>query len=357
MKRILGAFILFFILTACNSQATQTGLNSTPSQSFPPTRSITATQRPHITPSVTLTSAVRTGTSKNTPKSTQSATPEPTPIQTKLHASIFDTPDPNGIAPIYSTVESPDGKWRIEFHSDFISMNYLMIFSKDSSTQWRINEFTVNDGGGYRQIDYRSPIWSLDGNYVYMPIGTRKDGWGLQYIDGEGMDRLNLKSGEITRVFGEKDALYSYTLSHDQSTLAFIELGVLPPLQIVLLDMRSGEKRVMDLDQDFKLAGWIRWSPDSQKFIFVATQDDIREFGYSYFLVDTHSNLLDARKILSSKERLYLSQWYINKGVLVVHEGNNKYKWSWLNPETGNLLEAKECATAQFQCNLDLSNE
>ena len=104
---------------------------------------------------------------------------------------------------------------------------------------------------------YQLPAWAADGQHVYV-IHTAQN---IRRIE-----RIDLQSAEAVPVI---DALGQFDLSRDGRMLALAKSSN-TGINLVIIDLASGQQREIVSDRDFDLVGSPRFDPTSRRLLFTA---------------------------------------------------------------------------------------
>jgi Tol biopolymer transport system component len=131
----------------------------------------------------------------------------------------------------------------------------IVVVGADGSNPRRV----VNtEGAG---MFYQAPVWDRDGQHLFvMHIATGGD----QAI--RRIARVNVDSGELTTVTQE---IGQFDVSPDGRWLALIR-AAFGPAGIMLIDIQSGEQRVLVPDRTYETITALRFDPKGEKIIFSA---------------------------------------------------------------------------------------
>jgi hypothetical protein len=222
---------------------------------------------------------------------------DPPATHTPLPVEVTPTPIPDNTPttlPAHLTVtptethtwrsESPDGKWlalgflrgplTMEGRDDYQLL--LEINNADGELAWTVYDEYVPAALGFGLPEvYR---WAEDENTAYLTHHTVVDGCGI-LVGGSDLLRFDLGNGELETLFpGDVRAI---GLSPDYATLAYVPWGT--TLQVILLDLASGEQRSVNLEgyTDSAVAGALTWAADGHALALTIAespcQGDLRQ--------------------------------------------------------------------------------
>jgi len=260
-------------------------------------------------------------------------TPVPTPINIPTKTSIptsTKTPvptitnTPTLVAyPVYGydVLPSPDGTKKAIYDAHL--GNTFEVIDKNGNILWSItydmNKFN-DEGyqGGLAEAWYKPFYWSKDGRFLYytcfhgQEIDTSGKFWGNEFIDGCGVFRLNLETGETIDILPEiypGNGYYAFSISHDENFLVYTYQND-SPVQIKLLDLNTGEERILlTASKDVLETGRYSWSPQGDKLIFMTlTMSEDEKRLYSIFILDLNS--LETRLLIKDIDtRIRFLSW------------------------------------------------
>jgi hypothetical protein len=268
------------------------------------------------------------------------STPATTTIAPTLIPSPIITPDR-----VYATVDasidacggehtlnrhkdlqlSPDEQWVVSVCVD--QGHYTRVARSDGAAKWKLPFFV--DENSYGPGWYFQPYhWSKDGRYLYLTLGSlfAIDGPGLAFVEGFGLYRLELVSGDLVTWFPADISGYSFSISLDEHWFIFVDPD---NRQVVRIrDMLSGNEASLVFKEKYQTIGDFVWSQDSLKVIIVAAIRDWNssDAGFSLFSYDIETKQLttlvdnDAHQLLPevnedgdnvwlSDEVLQLASW------------------------------------------------
>lgn len=146
-----------------------------------------------------------------------------------------------------------------------------------SFQEWVITYFQIygvkeiETAGGMSDGTIFVEEWSVDKGYLY--IGVMPNVYTeFEFNRTAALFRLNLKTGETTEILETEEVqntFYDYSISPDESKIAFIKL-LKNPLQIEIKDFDTGKLQSIPLDPGFSTAGSIAWSQNNRNLIFLA---------------------------------------------------------------------------------------
>ena len=166
--------------------------------------------------------ATREFTGAPSPSPSASALPAPTRAEY--------VPEPDFFEP------SPDGQWVANSFGYYPPIK-LQVARADGSVAWVVE----SDGEGWSEVILRPAHWSIDGRYLYFTLAPFVDGFVL-YMDGSGLQRLDLENGQVTEVLAGEGGLQSFSISPDSAQLAYTRSkeGF---EWLILRDLATGEER------------------------------------------------------------------------------------------------------------------
>lgn len=231
---------------------------------------------------------VPTPTKTPTPTSTNTPVPTPTNTPTLLAFPVYG----------YNVLLSPDGTKKAIY--DAHTSNTFEVIDKNEKILWSIT-YDVHkfDDYGLYEAWYKPFYWSKDERSLYYTCfhGQEIDGsgkfWGNEFIDGCGVFRLDLETGETTDILPEihpGNGYYAFSISPDENYLVYTYQNV-SPVQIKLLDLNTNKERVLlTANEDILETGGYGWSPQGDKIVFMILKmlEDEKRI-YSILILDLKS--------------------------------------------------------------------
>lgn len=170
------------------------------------------------------------------------------------------------------------------------------VIDTNGTVMWSITYDSFNE---LAEPSYRPFYWSKDEKFLYYTCfhGQEVDGsskyYGNEFIDGCGVFRLDLETGETIDILPEivpGYGYYAFSISPDEKYLVYTYQNE-TPVQIKLLDMNTREERILlTADEDVLETGRYGWSPQGDKLVFMTLKisGDEKRF-YSIFILDLKS--------------------------------------------------------------------
>ena len=310
--RVITNFFLtlvFLILASCNGQATE----------YPQPQK-TSTRTPASTPSPRPTYVHPTMQPANATRISKIS--QERAAKTAIVQNALD--DCNG-APDYDwgivkREYSPAGTWYVAYcrHSD-TGVNYTKIINTINDKVWEIPYINIVTEDGFLNDPVEGgqmilKAWSYNEKYAFfIRYFCCVDGPFLMFVDGFGLYRLDLSSGEISEI--EKSSA-AVSFSSDGRYLARFK----PEENAIIVDnLETGKFSSFAIE--FDVAGRFSWSPDGNKGVFSATNEDwyqhYLEKGFAVYLIDMNSLAL---KLLLYRPPNYFTvdRWISDNEVLLV---------------------------------------
>ena len=264
---------------------------------------------PSGTPTLAPTLTVR-------PASTQRSTLAPDPTRSSSSLGL-PTTSPRATIPEFvpepDFVEhSPDGEWTANSFGYYPPIR-MEVTGSDGSASWEV----VSDGEGWFEVVLRPEHWSVDGLYLYFTLAPFVDGFIL-YMDGSGLQRLDLSSGDVTQVLAGDHQLQSFSISPDSTRLVFFRTEE-DATWLVVRDLRDGTELQWRLADEAVQAGGIRWSADGSTFVVRATTGfDYDEARTTIVLVSLRS--LAQKIVLADDPRIFWRVDWIDDHTLYLED-------------------------------------
>jgi len=271
--RFVIAFLMITLLSACNNQSTK--ITPQPSQTplgLPPTWTPdTKTFTPSPTSSIVYT-RTPTSTSQPTPTTTETRKPSETPYYLKNDFPNACQSEYFG----YDTLISPDTNWLAEF----CYPEGKFQVSDKSGTKILHSDFKnyYYDPQYPALLGFMRPVhWTNDSQYIYFTVTPE------QWMDGGNISisglaptlfRMKIANGEISQILS---GIFYHSFSPTDRRLIEVQ-EYKRPVKLIIHDIKTGssESLIPNSDSRYSQAGEVIWSPDGQKFIFVAA------FGFEY---------------------------------------------------------------------------
>jgi len=187
------------------------------------------------------------------PRPTASASPLPTPTRAEF------VPEPDFFE------RSPDGQWVANSFGYYPPIQ-LQVARADGSVAWEVE----SDGDGWSEVILRPAHWSMDGRYLYFTLAPFVDGF-LLYMDGSGLQRLDLENGQVMEVLAGEGELQCFSFSPDSTQLAYVRSEV-DSERLIVRDLATEEELQWKLAAVPVQAGNITWSPDSTGLVLLVTR-------------------------------------------------------------------------------------
>lgn len=249
---------------------------------------------------------VACGVSPAQPTTPSNATATPTP----LTPAIIQTDLP-GQAPGQGWWQSPDGQWLVEdmtYLAAGSQKNGLRVVRVDGKSEWKLDFLGILSG----RDAYRPAAWSRDGNFLYIEYSLKNDsGLTYMYCKTNGIKQLDLRSGAVKTLFEFLPMCWNFAFSPDALQLAYIP-ALEQPLQLVVMDVNTGQQRSYTFAGTFSEAGLIQWSPDQKQLLVVASYPDgalPEGWKSALFLIQIEGEALVAREVQRRSGFLFPGEW------------------------------------------------
>jgi len=259
-----------------------------------------------------------------------SATHEPTltPLAT-ARASSVPTPTQAEFVPEPDFFErSPDGQWTASSFGIY-PPSWMQVELSDGSVVWEVE----SDGEGWFEVLLRPVHWSVDGRYLYFTLAPYVDGFVL-YMDGSGLQRLDLDDGQVTEVLASEGELQSFSISPASDLLAYVRSAE-GFEWLILRDLGTGEERQWKLTDAPAQAGSFSWSPNASELVLLVTQGFSQEEALTdLVLVDLRSGTQE--RLLEQDPRIFYRMLWIDEHTLYLEDWTVT-GWS-LDLQTGEMI-------------------
>lgn len=274
-----------------------------------------------------------------------------TPTPTPSHAQIELTATQQVLHDRFNKYCKYNPAWGFRFSPNnqwvgvFCNWDTVEFVKTDETKIWEASADTlINPGGDYFiGIDH----WSNDGAYVYIDFDPHTDGYWEPYHQGIVLYRLDLETGQISEVLPlvrSNWRFYSYALSPDDSTLAYI-VADQSPVVLNIRDLQTGRETTFEFDPKYNTGGGFSWSPDGQELVFSVTQYEQKNDEYlatSILLFDKDS--LQVTELLKDYPgKLQVTAWsedakILLEAITLVQDRIQTHTYE-LDPTTGTLIE------------------
>jgi hypothetical protein len=146
------------------------------------------------------------------------------------------------------------------------------------------------DFGAGGHVGYTNLIhWELEEDFLYFAPMAIVDGNRALPYNSLALYRMDLTTGEVQTVLppsGTNTAPHFYTLSISPTgrRLAYIfETSVFDPAEIIVLDLRTGEKKSIRPGATYTEVGWFSWSADGMEMTYSVYDRSInRAYYFTY---------------------------------------------------------------------------
>ncbi len=224
---------------------------------------------------------------------------------------------------------SPDGLWLGELCLSSEYKDLVLTFSnKKTQVLWKmlyhdyIPDVDFADGG------MRVAHWSSDSKYAYFYTslgGSVGECFYEGYDTGVGLFRLDLQTGQTTEILpliNGNSVWYGFSFSPNGRWLVY---GI-RTLDLVMLDLMTGESINVAHEKDFSQGGGYVWSPDGSRFAYSTVKslpNNVGRKGYTLRLVDVQTG--DERTLLESETSCYLAKKWEDSNILLIEYYDENY--------------------------------
>lgn len=326
MKNALFVIISIFLVACSAPKAT---ISPKETATFLPTLILTTTFTPALTP-------------------TQVSSLTPTPNQTRIAVeqlvtstqSVFQTEVakfprlcPND-TPYFSDRKndfSPDGLWLSELCFSSQEGVVLTFSNKKTQVVWKMFYHDYIPDIGYADGGMSVLHWSNDSRYAYFYSWLGGDGgecFYQGYDTGVGVFRLDLQTGKTKEILPTNNTFvwYGFSFSPTDRRLVY---GI-RALDLIVLDITTGESTKVAHKKDFSQGGGYVWSPDGLQFAYSTVKylpNNVGTVGYTLRLVEAKTGV--ERILLESKTNCYLAKKWKGNNILLFEYYDENY-----NPTT-----------------------
>ncbi|MBL8099072.1 MAG: PD40 domain-containing protein [Anaerolineales bacterium] len=222
----------------------------------------------------------------------------------------------------FARIYSPNKIWYIAYckYPDS-NLDYTIIINTANSTSWELPFYKiwgVNQKGQYhpegiKQGQMTITEWSKDGRYVFIePQYCCVDGPGMIFVDGYGLFRLELNTGDLIKI--DQDAS-AFSLSPLGTELVFYKDN---SQKVYIENLETKKQIYFVINEKYEKAGIFNWSPDGKKIVFSAADENWFEdqSGFALYIIDLDTNSL---KFVVHETEIFFTalNWLSNNEVLI----------------------------------------
>jgi hypothetical protein len=223
---------------------------------------------------------------------------------------------------------SPDAQWIVGAFGYYPPIE-MRVARADGSVTWEVE----SGGEGWFEVMLSPVHWSVDGRYLYFTLTPFVDGFVL-YMDGSGLQRLDLSNGQVTEILAGQGELQAFSISPDSTQLAYVR-NEEEAESIILRDLGTGEEQRWEVSSVLAQAGGITWSPDASALVLLVTR------GFRWEEARTDLVLLNLRNhtrdvLLEDDPRIFYWIEWIDEHTLYL-EDLTVTGWR-LDLETGEMI-------------------
>ena len=255
-------------------------------------------------PSITSTSTVIPPTVTEPPSLTPASSRTPLPPPTRRPSQ---TPTATEINPAYETQRAPFADCNQSFDEKKLSPTknwYVCGWGGDFQVIYRSNDirwsfstqklFSIEYYGDFSFIH-----WTADENFLYFAISHPLDGIDPITTNAEALFRMDLSNGRVAAVLGSisTQPLWSHyviSISPTSRLLAYsvnmTSFGEVPSQKkLYLVDLQSGEEKVISIESEYAQIGRYVWSDNGQLLtykLYTDRSDDVCRYLYSIRLLN-----------------------------------------------------------------------
>jgi hypothetical protein len=284
LPRIAIVILIACILVACGAVP-----SPAPTQIPPTVELVASTPQPSRTP---LPPPTRRPSQTPTPPPTQSPSQTPYPTEVDFAKATIWAPFStcNGLVEDERLL-SPKKNWYI---CGAYSANAFKVINRNG-TSW---SFSAQKQFGF---EYYGNIylvhWTADENFLYVSVNKDGgDGPNQVNANAEALLRMDLSNGKVSVVLGSvsqtdlPEKLYVVSISPPSRHIAYSIYGS-SPQQLYIIDLQSGDKKVIDIDPEYQAVGNFAWSPNGQQLVYklytpVSEKDGYCTYTYSIRLLN-----------------------------------------------------------------------
>lgn len=223
---------------------------------------------------------------------------------------------------------SPDGLWLGELCNSREYHDLVLTFSnKKTGVIWKmfyhdyIPDVEGADGG------MRVAHWSKDSRYAYFHTslgGSVGECFYEGYDTGAGVFRLDLQTGKTTEILPTNKTFYWYGFSFSPTDRQLV-YGI-QALNLIVLDIKTGELIKVAHEKDFSQSGGYVWSLDGLQFVYTTVKylpNNVGTVGYTLRLVNAKTGA--ERILLESQTNCYLAKKWRADNILQIEYDDQKY--------------------------------
>ena len=157
-------------------------------------------------------------------------------------------------------------------------------------------QFSAQDQFGVEYYgDFHMIHWTADEKFLYFAVMNPLDGAGPITSNAEALFRMDLTNGKVTIVLGTVNIedpanqnFYVVSISPTSRRLVYsinpVYSGdVRPQTKLHLVDLQSGDEKIIPIEKEYVTIGSFVWSEDGQQLIYKLYGDSFEAFcGYLY---------------------------------------------------------------------------
>jgi dipeptidyl aminopeptidase/acylaminoacyl peptidase len=302
---------MMVLLAACGIDASATSMPPTIEATMTPSKTVTKTSTPAATMDPTFAYWATAQEATFSAESDQSDATQQAIFDLSAQFPQLCGFDREGIS------ISPGGEW-IANDCRLIE-GVFRVFRTSGAQVWDVPYSAVMKYYPESIGSVRTLHWAPNGNAVYFTSSSCCADTGA-ITNGDALYRLNLQTGERTRITEAPFSYYSF--SPDGRRLIYLannQPNANDFLRLHLLDLRSEKEDFIDIAGFGQ--GWMDWKGDGQKIaLFAQTGSIYGEMQFSLVIVD----LMDKSQqpvILNAEERLDITDWS-NDDILTIRRSN-----------------------------------
>lgn len=199
--------------------------------------------------------------------------------------------------------------------------NYTAIIKADNSTRWEVPFYEtwgsqqISDAwpDGIKDGEMSLLAWSPDEKYVFLnPYFCCLDGPGMMFVAGYGLFQINTATGVITEI---DNGATAFALSSDTKKLVRYDYDT---KQVVIQNLETGNNVTFEVNQQFEIVGIFKWSPDGDKVVFSAADENWfdEKSGFTLYLIDLNKNAI--KQLLYEPPHYYVAvEWSTNEEIII----------------------------------------
>ncbi len=180
--------------------------------------------------------------------------------------------------------------------------------------------------------------WSRDGKSLYYSNAPYGIGGYILFGGWTDLQKVDLSTGQVQEILPQRGCMCALSLSPDEGRIATINRPEADFLELILLDVATGEKKKARLPTGHSQAGAIQWSPDGKELLVTVAVGNPDKEAYSIIKLD--ADTLDQTPLVTDDPRnLETAAWPLRSTVWLNDRNGDAWR---MDPSTGELVKAAQ---------------